>query len=181
VDPIHGQRGKQRSVHNTYFTLPVVFAMLSNHYGFLYNSAHNWLVLVLMMLAGALIRASFVLRHKALAFGKPTQWGYAVAGVALTALVVAFNAPAKQAESLASGPAGFAEVEAVINQRCVMCHNQVLANKNIQLHTPALITKNAQSIYQQAVVLRQMPMNNASQITEAERSVLGRWFLAGAK
>jgi len=181
VDPIHGQRGKQRSVHNTYFTLPVVFAMLSNHYGFLYNSAHNWLVLVLMMLAGALIRASFVLRHKALAFGKPTQWGYAVAGVALTALVVAFNAPAKQAESLASGPAGFAEVEAVINQRCVMCHNQVLANKNIQLHTPALITKNAQSIYQQAVVLRQMPMNNASQITEAERSVLGRWFLACAK
>ena len=84
VNPIHGQRGKQRSVHNTYFTLPVVFAMLSNHYGFLYNGAHNWVVLVLMMLAGALIRASFVLRHKALAFGKPTQWGYAVAGVMLT-------------------------------------------------------------------------------------------------
>lgn len=182
VDPIHGQRGKQRSVHNTYFTLPVVFAMLSNHYGFLYNGAHNWLVLVLMMLAGALIRASFVLRHKALAFGKPTQWGYAVAGVALTAVVVAFNTPpARPAESLASGPASFAEAEAVINQRCVMCHNQVLANKNIQLHTPALITKNAQAIYQQTVVLRQMPMNNSSQITEAERAVLGRWFLAGAK
>ena len=78
-------------------------------------------------------------------------------------------------------PVTFAQVETVVNQRCVMCHNQVLANKNIQLHTPALITKNAQAIYQQTVVLRQMPMNNASQITEAERAVVGRWFLAGAK
>jgi uncharacterized membrane protein len=179
VDPIHGQRGKQRSVHNTYFTLPVVFAMLSNHYGFLYNGAHNWLVLVLMMLAGALIRASFVLRHKAIALGKPTQWGYAIAGVLLTAVLVGFNVPPKQAELATATPATFAEAETVINQRCVVCHNPVLANKNIQLHTPALITQNAQAIYQQAVVLRQMPMNNASQITEAERAVLGRWFLAG--
>jgi uncharacterized membrane protein len=181
VDPIHGQRGKQRSVHNTYFTLPVVFAMLSNHYGFLYNGQHNWLVLVLMMQAGALIRASFVLRHKAIAFGKPTQWGWAMAGVVLTAVVLAFNMPAKPIGVAVTTPATFAEVQAVIDQRCVMCHNQVLANKNVQLHTPALITQNAQAIYQQTVVLRQMPMNNASQITEAERSVLGRWFLAGAK
>ncbi|MDO4969612.1 MAG: urate hydroxylase PuuD, partial [Comamonadaceae bacterium] len=56
VDPIHGQRGKQRSVHNTYFTLPVLFAMLSNHYGWLYNHDLNWLVLILMMFAGAAIR-----------------------------------------------------------------------------------------------------------------------------
>ena len=182
VNPIHGQRGKQRSVHNTYFTLPVVFAMLSNHYGFLYNGAHNWVVLVLMMLAGALIRASFVLRHKALAFGKPTPWAYAGAGVVLTAALVAFNVPAPQTQPMAlAEPVTFAQVESVVNQRCVMCHNQVLANKNVQLHTPALITKNAQAIYQQAVVLRQMPMNNASQITEAERATLGRWFLAGAK
>jgi hypothetical protein len=66
VDPIHGQRAKQRSVHNTYFTLPVLIAMLSNHYGWLYQGPHNWLVLVLLMLAGALIRHSFVVRHKAL-------------------------------------------------------------------------------------------------------------------
>jgi len=65
VDPIHGQRGKQRSVHNTYFTLPVLVAMLSNHYGWLTQAPHNWLVLVLLMLAGALIRHSFVARHKA--------------------------------------------------------------------------------------------------------------------
>ncbi|MET0210857.1 MAG: urate hydroxylase PuuD, partial [Burkholderiaceae bacterium] len=64
VDPVHGQRGKQRSVHNTYFTLPVLIAMLSNHYGMLYSHAHNWLVLVALMLAGALVRTWFVKRHK---------------------------------------------------------------------------------------------------------------------
>nr|MDQ2734865.1 urate hydroxylase PuuD [Pseudomonadota bacterium] len=65
VDPVYGWRGKQRSVHNTYFTLPVVFTMISNHYGFAYTAKYNWLVLVVLMLAGALIRVSFVLRHKA--------------------------------------------------------------------------------------------------------------------
>ena len=61
VDPIHGKRGKQRSVHNTYFTLPVLFAMLSNHYSFTYSHPQNWVVLILMMFAGAAIRQFFVL------------------------------------------------------------------------------------------------------------------------
>jgi hypothetical protein len=80
VEAIHGQRAKQRSVHNTYFTLPVLVAMLSNHYGWLYQGEHNWLVLVLLMLAGALIRHSFVVRHKALAQGRRVPWEYAVGG-----------------------------------------------------------------------------------------------------
>ena len=63
VDAIHGRRAKQRSVHNTYFTLPVLIAMLSNHYGMLYQGRLNWLVLVLLMLAGVLIRQFFLLRH----------------------------------------------------------------------------------------------------------------------
>ncbi|MGC5271575.1 urate hydroxylase PuuD, partial [Salmonella enterica] len=53
-DPIHGKRGKQRSVHNTYFTLPVLFAMLSNHYSMTYSAPHNWIVLLCIMAAGAL-------------------------------------------------------------------------------------------------------------------------------
>ena len=88
VDPVHGQRAKQRSVHNTYFTLPVLIAMLSNHYGFLYGAAQNWLVLVLIMLAGALIRHSFVARHKALVQGQPVPWLYAGVG---TAVFVCFH------------------------------------------------------------------------------------------
>jgi uncharacterized membrane protein len=70
VDPVHGQRGKQRSVHNTYFTLPVLFAMLSNHYSMTYNHAQNWLVLVLIMVVGVLVRQFFILRHK----GKPAPF-----------------------------------------------------------------------------------------------------------
>ena len=83
VDPVHGQRAKQRSVHNTYFTLPVLVSMVSNHYGWLYQAKHNWLVLVVLMLAGALVRHSFVARHKALVQRQPVPWGYAVAGVVL--------------------------------------------------------------------------------------------------
>ncbi|MEW6707912.1 MAG: urate hydroxylase PuuD, partial [Pseudomonadota bacterium] len=88
-DPVHGQRGKQRSVHNTYFTLPVLVAMLSNHYGFLYGGRHNWLVLMALMLAGALVRHFFVARHKARVQGRAAPWGAAVAGVGLLVALAA--------------------------------------------------------------------------------------------
>jgi uncharacterized membrane protein len=65
--------------------------------------------------------------------------------------------------------------------RCAMCHNAQLAQKGVQLHTPEAMLKNATAIYQQAVLSKAMPMNNATQITEAERAVLGAWVLAGAK
>ena len=62
----------------------------------------------------------------------------------------------------------------------MLCHNEQVHSKNVALHTPELIAKNAQAMYQQAVVLKVMPMNNATQITDAERALLGRWFEAGA-
>ena len=180
VSAIHGQRAKQRSVHNTYFTLPVLIAMLSNHYGFLYGAAHNWLVLVLVMLAGALIRHSFVARHKALVAGKRVPWEYAVVGTALIVALALWLAPAPTTKSASAAPPSFAQVRAVVEQRCAMCHNEQVISKGVQLHTPELIEKNAQALYQQAVVLKAMPMNNATQITDEERSVLGRWYEAGA-
>lgn len=180
VDPVHGQRAKQRSVHNTYFTLPVLIAMLSNHYGFLYGAKHNWVVLVLIMLAGALIRHSFVARHKALVAGRRVPWEFAVAGTAVIVGLVVWLAPAPTPKSTSVAPPSFAQVRAVIDQRCAMCHNEQVISKGVQLHTPELIAKNAQAIYQQAVVLKAMPMNNATQITDAERSLLGRWFEAGS-
>src|SRR6187431_226352 len=94
VDPVHGWRAKQRSVHNTYFTLPVLVSMLSNHYGWLYSGKHNWIVLVLLMLAGALIRHSFVARHKALVQGRRVPWEYATAGTAVIVALVVWRAPA---------------------------------------------------------------------------------------
>lgn len=193
VDPVHGQRAKQRSVHNTYFTLPVLLAMLSNHYGWLTSGAHNWLTLVAVMLAGALIRHAFVARHKALTMGKRVPWEYAVVGtLVLVGVIVALKPaprPAPQASPLdaptqnntAAAPDSFAQVQAVVEQRCVLCHNAQVANKNVALHEPALIMAQAQSIYQQTAVLKAMPMNNATQITEDERQLIKRWFEAGAK
>ena len=182
VDAIHGQRAKQRSVHNTYFGLPVLIAMLSNHYGWLYQGKHNWLVLVLLMLAGALIRHSFVARHKALVKGVRVPWEYAAAGTVLVIAVAIWLAP-KPAPAVAANtpPPTLAQVSAVVQQRCVLCHNAQVQNKNVALHTPELIVQHAQQMYQQAVVLKLMPMNNATQITDEERAVLKRWFEAGAK
>ena len=182
-DPVHGKRGKQRSVHNTYFTLPVLIAMISNHYGWLYQGPDNWLVLVLLMLAGALIRHSFVARHKAHVLGKRTPWEHAVAGTLLLlglAIWLAPPPPSAAAQAAAAKPVTFAEVKTVIDQRCTMCHNAQLQNKNIALHTPELIQQHAQAVYQQTSVLKLMPMNNATQITEDERVLIRRWFEAGA-
>jgi uncharacterized membrane protein len=176
VDPNHGKRGKQRSVHNTYFTLPVVISMLTNHYGMVYQHSHNWVVLILLMLAGAVIRLFFVLRHKG-----PSRWELPAAAVALIGIVAWMVAPAPApAAAAAAPPPSFAQVQQVVEQRCAMCHNAQVVSKNVQLHTPDLIVQQAQSIYQQAVVLKAMPMNNATQITDAERAVLKRWYEAGA-
>ena len=185
-DPIHGIRGKQRSVHNTYFTLPVIVAMLSNHYGWLYEGPDNWVILMLLMLAGALVRHSFVARHKAHVQGRRTPWEHALLGVVLVVLVAVWRAPAPASRQSAvaaaapAAPSGFHEVQSVIDHRCVLCHNAQVQNKGIELDRPDLVKRHAQEIFQQAVVLKQMPLNNATQISEQERDVIKRWYEAGA-
>ncbi len=180
VDPVHGQRGKQRSVHNTFFTLPVLFAMMSNHYGFTYGAKNNWLVLVAIMVAGALIRFSFALRHKALAFGKPVPWRYAIIGTLLLGATIWATKPDVQPVAAAAAPATFVQVQGIVTQRCVMCHGPAMQSKNVRLDSADEIAKHAQAIYQQVAVLKAMPMNNATQITDDERSVIKHWFEAGA-
>jgi uncharacterized membrane protein len=183
VEAIHGQRAKQRSVHNTYFTLPVLVAMLSNHHGWLHQGRHSWAVLVLLMAAGALIRHSFVVRHRARMQGQRVRWEFAGVGVlTLLGLAIAL-APARSFEppAAAAAPAGLADVQRVVEQRCVLCHNATVQQKNVALHTPALIRQHAQAMYQQVVVLKLMPMNNGTQITEAERAIIQRWFESGAQ
>ena len=186
-DPVHGQRGKQRSVHNTYFTLPVIVAMLSNHYGWLYQGPNNWLVLVLLMLAGALIRHSFVARHKAHVLGKRAPWEHAVVGTLVLVVMAMWLAPkppsAEQlaaAKAAAAKPVAYAEVRAVVDQRCALCHNDQVQQKNVALHTPELLKQHAQGVYQQVSVLKLMPLNNATQMTDAERELVKRWYEAGA-
>ncbi|WP_029044807.1 urate hydroxylase PuuD [Cupriavidus sp. amp6] len=186
VDPIHGKRGKQRSVHNTYFTLPVLFAMLSNHYSMTYAHKYNWVVLILIMLSGVLIRQFFILKHK----GKINVL-WPAAGVAALGVVAVMIAPqprpavAKGAEA-AAATVSFAKVQEVMNARCVQCHAEQpkmmpTAAKGIKLETPEDIKAHAQLIYQQAVQQKAMPLGNVTQITDDERALLGQWFEGGAK
>ena len=89
--------------------------------------------------------------------------------------------PSAAAVAATGRPVSFAQVQAVINQRCTLCHNAQAQQKGNALHTPALIQQHAQAIYLQAVVQKLMPMNNATQISDDERALIKRWFEAGAK
>ncbi len=181
---IHGKRGKQRSVHNTYFTLPVIFAMLSNHYSFLYTHEFRWVLLFVMMLAGAFIRQYFVQRHAFRLERAKNPWPFAAAGVAAILAVIVAMKPVQTASPAAApsqAPVTLAQVQAVLNERCTSCHGAQVQMKNIRLDSPAALKLHAQNVYQQAVVTRQMPLNNATQITDDERQLLGRWYQEGAK
>lgn len=181
---IHGKRGKQRSVHNTYFTLPVIFAMLSNHYSFLYTHEYRWILLFVMMFAGALIRQFFVQRHAYHLGRAGNPWPFAAVGCALIFGVIFAMRPVPSMEaatvSVTVAPVTFAQVKPVLEQRCYMCHGETVQMKGIRLDQSAAVKLNAQSIFQQVSVTRQMPMNNATQITEEERALIKRWYEAGA-
>ncbi len=213
VDPIHGQRGKQRSVHNTYFTLPVLFAMLSGHYSFTYTHPQNWLVLILMMFAGAAIRQFFVMRHGFKLGRNANPMPYALVGVAVIVGVIVWLQPVpqpahpalpaaahqtpspdlaglsvainnisnNQAMTGISGTFSYQAVQKVLAQRCFMCHGEQVQMKNVRLDSAQGLKLHAQNVYQQAVVTKVMPMNNATGITDAERTVIQLWFEAGAK
>ena len=187
VDPIHGARGKQRSVHNTYFTLPVLFAMLSNHYSFTWSHPQNWAVLILMMFSGAAIRQFFVLRHGYKLGRNRHPYPYALVGLAVLCGVIWWLRPAPvapvdpaAAAAVAATPVGYAQVRPVLEQRCYQCHGAALQMKNVRLDSPENLQAHAAAVYQQAVVAKTMPMNNATGITDEERALIGRWFQAGA-
>ena len=184
VDPVHGQRGKQRSVHNTYFTLPVLFAMLSGHYSFTYTHPQNWLILILMMFAGAAIRQYFVMRHgfKLARNGNPLP--YALVGVAVIMGMIVWLKPdvpaTASAKPGAAQVANIAAVQQIMAQHCLMCHGAQVQMKNVRLDSRESLKLHAQNVYQQAVVTKIMPMNNSTGITDAERLLIRQWFEAGA-
>ncbi len=174
---IYGKRGKQRSVHNTYFTLPVLVAMLSNHYSFIYSHPQRWLILLGLMLAGALIRLFFVQRHgyKLGRVGNP--WPYAAAGVVLLLALIAWLKPAPAAPAAAlPAKVGYAQVQPILAQRCYICHGEQVQQKNLRVDSEALASANAQLIYQQVVAAKLMPLANSTQMTDDERALVGRWF-----
>jgi uncharacterized membrane protein len=172
--------GKQRSVHNTYFTLPAVFAMISNHYAITFGHRWGWLVLVALTIAGALVRVWFVMRHK----GRAPAWVW-ILGMMFIVAAALLAAPRTVRDAK---PAAFQDVKQVIDTRCVACHAekpsfQGLADapKGVRLDTPERIRAQALQIHQQTVLSRAMPPGNLTGITEEERSLLDRWYRGGAK
>lgn len=202
-DPLDGLRGKQRSVHNTYFTLPVVFAMISTHYATAFAHPQNGWVLAVFMAAAALIRQFFVLWHR----GDRTWWLLAAAaplligvffvlapqprtaGVGPTQPVssgqaqqaIADTTPLAQTAEF-SGRLSTETIAPLIHQHCAACHAKqptlmAAAPLGIDFDTPAQIETYAQKIHQQTVVLKVMPLGNISRMSDAERSLIDRWYL----
>jgi uncharacterized membrane protein len=175
-DPAPGIRAKQRSVHNTYFTLPVLFVMISNHFALSYSHAYNWLILIAFSLAGALIRGYFVARHK----GKASLLPIIVAVVILLATAAAL-APRTQAGT--ADEVSLAEIRPIIMERCTNCHSASpthiafpAAPLGVMLDTDAQIRTEAARIHQQTVVLKAMPIGNLTQMTDEERARIDAWY-----
>ncbi len=185
-DPAPGQKGKQRSVHNTYFTLPVLFVMISNHYAMTYGAPHNWLVLIAMSFAGACIRAWFVARHKPRAqSGLVTAAPAALAVMALLAVMFALApVPSMQtAAALGVEPSVSAErVQAIVERRCTPCHAAHptqpgfnAAPDGIVLGTLADVTAHSPQVQQQ-LATHAMPLGNLTGMTEDERAAVLLWI-----
>ncbi len=179
-DPGLGLSAKQRSVHNNYMTLPVVFIMLSGHYPFIFGHAWSWALMLVIFAAGVAVRHFFNLRNK----GRTNYW---LVPAAVAAVVLLMFAAAPRVNTSGQADVAFAEVQAVIAQRCSACHaanptdeNFVEPPAGVVFDTAALIRLNAQRINAQAVLTQTMPLGNLTEMTEDERDLLGRWVRAGA-
>ena len=175
-DPQDGVNAKLRSVHNTYFTLPVLFVMTSNHYAMTYNHEYNWAILIAISIAGALIRVYFVARHKGKASPLPL-----IVAIILLAGVAALVAP--RASAASGGAVVFEDVRNVVQQRCTTCHSDapthpafLAAPAGVVLDSDAQIVAEALRIHQQTVVTRVMPIGNLTGISEEERDLIDRWY-----
>jgi len=179
-DPAANARGKLRSVHNNYLTLPVVFTMLSNHFPFTYGHSYSWLILVVLLVIGAWVRHFFNLRH----LGR-TVWAIPISAALAIAVLAILIRP--QNQSAAGTPAvPFAGIARIVDQRCTACHSQhptkvSAAPRGIKLDTPQEIKAQAAAIEQQAVQTKTMPLGNVTGMTQAERDLLGRWIAQGAR
>lgn len=174
--PEPGQKAKLRSVHNTYFTLPVLFVMTSNHFALTYSHEYNWAILIGISLAGAMIRVYFVARHKGRASVVPV-----VIAVALLAIAAAATAPRSKVEE--AGAVTFSQVRNVINARCTTCHSDApvhpafpAAPLGVKFDNDDQILAEAERIYVQTIVTRVMPIGNLTAMTDEERQIIDQWY-----
>ncbi|WP_173934911.1 urate hydroxylase PuuD [Chelativorans sp. Marseille-P2723] len=187
-DPRLGQQAKQRSLHNNYLTLPVIFLMLSNHYPLAFGTQFNWVIASLVFLIGMLIRHYFNTVHARQ--GNP-HWTWAVSAILFVVIMWLSTAPqvltgerrASAAEERFVASAHFPAVRNTVLGRCAMCHAAEpgfegigTAPKGVELETDADIAAHAREIYLQAGLSHAMPPGNLTAMTEDERRLLVTWF-----
>jgi len=177
-DAAAGLRAKQRSVHNNYLTLPVVFTMISNHFPITYGHSHSWLILVALLVIGAWMRHFFNLRHT----GRTAWWIPLSAALAIAAVAIAIRPHG----SSGGTPVPFTRAQAIVEERCVPCHSAhptkvSVAPLGLVFDTAKQIHAQASLIEQVAVRTKVMPLGNQTGMTQAERDALGAWIEQGAK
>ena len=190
-DPKYGKIAKQRSTHNNYLTLPVLFLMLSNHYPLVFATPYNWVIASLVFLMGVTIRHWFNTKHARR--GNPHwTWGVTVvlfliiAWLSSVPMAVVEGAADLKGEALRfASAAGFEDVTAIVQGRCSMCHaaepvwdGMLWAPKGLHLETPAQIAGAARRIYMQAGISHAMPPGNLTGVEPAERAQIVAWFRA---
>ncbi len=175
-DPRLGAQAKQRSTHNNYLTLPVLFLMISNHYPMSFGTGHARLVLIGLFVTGFLVRHFFNMKHAGLI---PYRWLWPAAALVMAG-TIALTLPAPVAGT--TGPVSLNDVQAIVAARCVTCHSAAptfdgiaQAPKGLMFDKADQIAAHAAEIFQQVVVTRAMPLGNATQMTEEERARIAAW------
>jgi uncharacterized membrane protein len=197
-NPLDGKRGKQRSVHNTYFTLPVVFLMISNHYAFAYSNDTAWFIMVLFILAGALIRQYFVLRHR----GQNVLTLLAASAIMLLVVAMIAAPSSTPSDSPTSNPStarsntahsantkvsdkgkdsGMQSVASVLQERCIACHAAKPTQPGFAAPPAGIRLDNDRDIrlhyvkIKQAVASKYMPLANMTKMSDEERQLIAQW------
>jgi len=177
-EPSKGLRALQRSRHNNYFTLPVLFIMISGHFPATYGSPNNWLVLLVFSLAAVSIRHYFNIRH----LPGFTAWPLIPAVVLLAGLIIA-TAPEPHSLSASATAVKTSTIFSIVQTRCIKCHAPVpdfegftSAPLGVELDSQEKLLKHAERVYQTVVVTRTMPLANLTQITDAEREQFANWY-----
>lgn len=185
-DPSLPAKGLLRSRHNNYFTLPVLFIMISNHFPSTYGSQYNWLILAGIAVLAVLVRHYFNTRHNSHKFA----WTLPVAalGMICLAYVTGPSQPSTEEASAASAAVEFSKVHSVIQERCAVCHSAKptsplfsVAPAGVMFDTPQQIQQLAPRIQAQAVISQIMPLGNITQMTQQERDLIGAWIDKGAQ
>lgn len=184
-DPTLGQEAKLRSTHNNYLTLPVLFIMISNHYPLAYATEWNWVIFILILIVGGIIRHFFNIKHQT---GSHAWWCWIIAALGIsTAAWLSSISPHDEDRTAAitelPGPVKFEQVMEIVSTRCSMCHSaeplwegMAAAPKGIILETEAQVRAHAAQIYISTYRSNAMPPSNVSFLEPPEREAIARWY-----